>query len=262
MMIKKIILNKILPLLICFLCFSCKAQKNLIVPTEVKPLPLEIPKPDLSLIITHELQFSTFSTKGITKMNLDGKVYDVTLNIRIKKDETIWVSVTAIAGMEVSRIIIKPDSIKIIDRINDEYLQKPFSFVHDFTNEKINFQTLQSLLVGNCIPFTLSHNTELMVENGVINLKGSDQSLNYLLQFNNQFKSTNAFLSDISLQQSLNVNNLTFEKVADQWIPVKVIIDSKTGKKQFKVEMDYNKTEINIPLDFPFNVPKRFSVIE
>jgi hypothetical protein len=43
---------------------------------------------------------------------------------------------------------------------------------------------------------------------------------------------------------------------------VKVIIDSKTGKKQFKVEMEYNKTEINIPLDFPFNVPKRFSVIE
>lgn len=248
--------------MICFLSFSCKAQKNFIVQSEVKPRPLETSKTDLSPIITRELQFSTFTTKGVTKLNLDGKAYDVTLNIRIKKDETIWVSITALAGMEVSRILITPDSIEIRDRINDEYLEKPFSFIHDFTNEKINFQTLQSLLVGNCIPFTLNNNAELMMENGVLNLKGNDNGLSYLLQFNDQFKSTNAFLSDVLAQQSLNVNTPIFDKFADQWIPVKVIIDSKTGKKQFKVEMEYNKTEINIPLDFPFNVPKRFSVIE
>jgi hypothetical protein len=261
-MIKIKILNKLFLMMFCFICFSSKAQKNLIVQSEVNPQLSETSKIDLSPIITRELQFSTFSTRGVTKLNLDGKEYDVSLNIRIKKDETIWVSITAFAGMEVSRVMITPDSIKIRDRINDEYLEKPFSFIHEFSNEKINFQTLQSLLVGNCIPFTLNNNTELMMENGVLNLKGNVRNLSYLLQFNDQFKSTNAFLSDVLTQQSLNVNTPIFEKVADQWIPLKVKIDSKTGKKQFKVEMEYNKTEINIPLDFPFNVPKRFSVIE
>jgi hypothetical protein len=261
-MMKKNNLYNILLVIICFVCFSCKAKKAIIKSPEVNAQPIESKKAALSNIINSETQFSTFSTKASTLLNINGKKYDVTLNIRIKKEEAIWISVTAIAGLEVSRIMITPDSIKIMDRMNDEYLKKPFDYIHEFTNKKISYQTIESLLIGNCIPFTLTNSSKIMAENGVLNLKGVDQNLSYQLQFNSQYKSTTTILSDVLAQQALTVNTPFFEQVLNQWLPLKVTIDSKAATKQFKVEMEYNKTQLNIPIDFPFNVPKRFSVIE
>ena len=224
--------------------------------------PIERKKTELLSIIAKESVFSTFSTKALTSLNLNGKEYDATLNIRIKKGEAIWVSITAFAGFEIARTIITPDSVKIMDKINGDYIKKPFSFIHEFTNKQIDYLTLESLLVGNCVPFTLNENSEITLDNALLNIKGNSQSLSYHLQFNNQFKATNTYLSDHFAQQALTVNTPVFELIANQLIPVKVSLDSKTEKKQIKVAMEYSKTQLNIPVDFPFNVPKRFSVID
>ncbi|TKC01003.1 DUF4292 domain-containing protein [Pedobacter cryophilus] len=258
---KRNILNKLLLLTFCAVFFSCKAKKAIIKETGGSQ-PIENKKTELLSIRSKESVFSTFSTKAITNLNLNGKEYDATLNIRIKKGEGIWVSITAFAGFEIARTIITPDSVKIMDRINDDYIKKPFSFIHEFTNKQIDYLTLESLLVGNCVPFTLNGNSNIILDNALLNIKGNSQSLNYNLQFNEQFKATYTFLSDEFAQQTLTVNTPLFEEIANQLIPIKVSLDSKTAKKQIKVAMEYSKTQLNLPVDFPFNVPKRFSVID
>ena len=258
---KRNILNKFLLLILCAVFFSCKSKKAVIKETEVIS-PIKSKKTELLSIMAKESVFSTFSTKALTNLNLNGKEYDATLNIRIKKGETIWVSITAFAGFEIARTIITPDSIKIMDRVNDDYIKKPFSFIHEFTNKQIDYLTLESLLVGNCVPFTLNINNEITLNNALLNIKGNSLSLNFNLQFNEQFKATHTFLSDEFAQQALTVNTPIFEEIASQLIPLKVSLDSKTAKKQIKVAMEYSKTQLNLLVDFPFNVPKRFSVID
>ena len=74
-----------------------------------------------------QLNFNTFSGKAKTKLDINGSSNDVTLNIRIQKGQKIWVSVTAIAGIEVARALITPDSILVINKLQGLYLRKPLA---------------------------------------------------------------------------------------------------------------------------------------
>jgi len=241
---------------------ACKAKKNVISSSNNIISTKEISKTDLTAIIAHETQFSTFATKAATSFNLNGKQYDLTLNIRIKKGEAIWISVTAIAGLEVARVIFTPDSVKILDRLNEQYINKSFNFVRSFTNKQIDYQTLEALLVGNCPPFALIDSNAFFVGNESNYLKGKQQNLSYVLQFNKQFKTSDFSLSDNIGENNLVVTTPVFEEISNHLLPINLNIDAFAVKQQLKASMHYHKTELNIPLEFPFNVPKRFSEID
>src|SRR5665213_4354483 len=80
---------------------GCKAKKLLVanraVPANTSK-PIDEKKVKLDAIRANQRHFTTFSGKARTKLDLNGSSNDVTLNIRIKSDQKIWVSVTAIAG--------------------------------------------------------------------------------------------------------------------------------------------------------------------
>ena len=259
---KKNISNKLFILFTVIALFACKSKKPLIDGnTSIADLPKTENKILLKSLIANQLDFSTFTTKAATQLDFKDKNFEVTLNIRIKKSEIIWVSVTAIAGLEVARVLITPDSIHVMDRINDEYLKKPFKFIQGFTSKQVDYATLEALLVGNSIPFTLTEKSEITQNNGLVLIKGMIERLSYQLQFNAQFKANQTFLEDNTLGQMLSVNTQSFEFVSNNLVPLKVLIDSKTRDKQIKVDMQYSKTMLNTVLDYPFNVPKRFSVV-
>src|SRR5690606_40618446 len=50
-------------------------------------------------VSANALQYETFNTKAKTKLSVDNKSFSSTLNIRIKNNETIWISATAFLGI-------------------------------------------------------------------------------------------------------------------------------------------------------------------
>lgn len=248
-------------MLISVILLSCKAKKPLIVKQETTAIP-ENNKIKLTTITEKQSVFTTFSTKAATNLNLNGKAYDVSLNIRIKHEEGIWISVTAGGLIEVARVLITPDSLKVMDRVNNQYLKKPFAFIHDYASEKVDYQTLEALLVGNCIPFTLKPTSQLMIIDGVLNLIGNEGNLGFKITFNDEKKTSQIVLNDEQLAQQLTVTSGAYEQILGQILPSNLLIESKAGNKNIRVAMYYNKTVLNEPVDFPFNVPKRFSVID
>jgi hypothetical protein len=242
--------------------FSCKVKKSpLLLNSKVEAL-VGVPKIDITPIVKNQLNFTTFSTKAASNLRIDNKEYDVTLSIRIQKGEKIWISISAIAGLEIARAVITKDSIKVLDRINSEFLNKPFSYIHDFSNKQLDYLTLEALLVGNCVPFTFNQNNDINNVNGNLSLKGKLKEINYQLNFNQDNKPVFTQLSTEFEQQMLKVNTPSFEQITNQLVPTKVFLDSKSLRKQVQLTMEYSKTQMNLPIDFPFNVPKRFSEID
>src|SRR5690606_14821280 len=71
--------------------------------------------------VVNEINFNYLSGKA--KINYADKNTDVNaaLNIRVKKDSVIWLSLTVALGIEASRCLITKDSLFMLDRINNHY---------------------------------------------------------------------------------------------------------------------------------------------
>lgn len=220
-------------------------------------------KSPLAKIIASQIVFNTFSTKAKTTLQLDGKDYpDVILNIRIKNKETIWVSATAYGLVEVGRVLITPDSIKILNKIQSEITLKPFAFIHKYTSNKIDFATLQAVLVGNPVPFILSAQTQIKTDSSGTILQGLTDNLAYQTNYNKSLNVVSALLSNVLAGQKLVINYAQFTNLAGQVLPTQINLNSSVSNKNITANMLYNNPELNTPLDFPFNIPKRYSVID
>lgn len=97
------------------------------------------------------LDYEWFSAKVNTEVINKGEKTSFKTNLRMKKDSIIWMSISPALGIEVARLIVTPDSLKFLDKWNDQY----YLGTHDFLEKRINidldFYMLQDLAVGNPI---------------------------------------------------------------------------------------------------------------
>jgi hypothetical protein len=241
---------------------SCKAKKQVIVNRAAPVNVLKAPDDKLArlnAIRASQVHFNTFSGKAKAKLDISGSSNDVTLNIRIRRDQKIWVSVTAIAGIEVARAQITPDSIMVINRLQAVYLRQPFAYVTQFAGEQVNYKTLEALLVGNIIPELLSENTGIQSANGTLTLTGDLRGLMYKLIIGPDMKASQTSLNEPNAGQSLQVVNSAFIPVGSVTVPSQIDMSSIVKDKKIQVNLHYTKIEFDKPLDFPFNIPARYT---
>ncbi len=243
------------------LVVSCKARKVLVasrVPdSSTKATNDKASKIDA--IKAKQLYFNTFSAKARTKLDIGGNSNDVTLNIRINRDHKIWVSITAIAGIEVARALITPDSILLMNRLQSIYIKKPFSYIYEYTGNQINYKTLESLLVGNAIPELLNDSASVQTDSVRTTLSGNLQGLLYKLLIGPDLKVTQTNLNDQSAGQSLQVTNNTFIQAGNRVIPSQIDMASVVKDKKIQVNLHYIKVEFDQPLEYPFTIPSRYT---
>ncbi len=256
--LKPIFCYQLLFAALLFTATSCKTKKML---PQVDNSALERGNAEkLAAIKQAQVDFDTFSIKAKAELNLDGNNNEVNINIRMQKDKKIWISVTALAGLEAARVLITPDSIHVLNRLESIYLKKPFSFIHEYTNPQINFQTVQAILLANPIEEAMVQKPDFSMQNEQLTLSGISSSLAYQFQFNDILRVSNTLLKDTLNAQQLEVKYSDFYLEASSLVPHLLKLQSQAGTKSIKAEMSYSKIEKDISIDFPFSVPKRFSV--
>jgi hypothetical protein len=242
------------------LTVSCKVRKplvaNRVADTSAKPVDNSS---RINAIKAKQLYFNTFSAKARTKLDIAGNSNDVTLNIRINRDQKIWVSVTAIAGIEVARALITPDSIIIMNRLQSLYIKKPFSYIYTFAGSQINYKTLESLLVGNAIPELLNENAALQSDSSKTILTGNLQDLLYRLLLGPDMRVTQTNLNDQAAGQSLQVTNNAFIQAGNRIVPSQIDMVSMVKDKKIEVNLHYSKVDFDLPLQYPFSIPARYT---
>jgi len=253
---------KLITLCCVLFAFGCKSRKPLVVKrvadttAAVKPVDTRAAK--LELIKSKQTSFNTFAGKAKTKLDINGNTNDVTLNIRIQRDKKIWVSITAIAGIEVARAMITPDSLLLINKLQSLYLRKPFSYVNKYAGEQVNYRTLESLLIGNAIPELLTENAEFKTDSGNTTLTGNLSEVLYKLMLGPDMKATQTNLSNQNAGQTLQVTNSAFIQATNKIMPSQIDIASVVKDKKIQVNLHYTKADYDLPVEFPFSIPSRY----
>ncbi len=243
---------------------SCKAKKQIIAKrnttdTTSKAIDSKVAK--INAIKSAQINFDSFSGKARTKLNIGGSSNDVTLNIRIKRDQKIWVSITAIAGIEVARALITPDSILVINRLQSVYIKQPFSYLNTIAGKQVNYKTIESLLIGNAIPELLSEDGTFDTANGITTITGNMQGIVYKVLIDADLKVNQTNLDNQSTAQSLQVVNSVFIQADNRTMPSQIDISSIVKDKKILVNLHYIKVDFDQALDFPFSIPSRYTPV-
>ena len=94
-----------------------------------------------------ELDWFTTQIKGQAQLN--DKTYHIAAQLRMRQDSVIWISVSAILGLEAARIHLTPDSVKLINRLNSTYFIGDVKEFIKRYNFHLSFHEIQNCLLAN-----------------------------------------------------------------------------------------------------------------
>lgn len=211
-----------------------------------------------------ELDFTYISIKSKIDLKEAHKNTNATALVRIKKDSVIWFNLTGTLGVQGMRGMITRDSVKIINRVDKEYQVYSIKEVATEFNFPIDFELIQSMIVGN-MPKPKEQDDYIKMQSGKFVIRQNiedilidnyvDRDIMKLVEVNVLEKSTN---------NSLKLLYKDFKEINDQAFPfssfISLIHHNEFGELETQLTINHSKVEVSdTPLKFPFNIPKKYA---
>ncbi|MEO6883636.1 MAG: DUF4292 domain-containing protein [Bacteroidia bacterium] len=256
---------------------SCKTTKPV---TEKKiSLQHESAKLLLSNLQKNEFNYNWLSAKIGVDVAIDSSSNSFNVSMRSKKDSVIWMSISPALGIEVARVIITKDSIKFMDRIHHTYFKGNYSYVDSLLQTELDFEMLQSMMVGNSVAF---YEDETKLKSSV------SKSGNYILstirkrkvrkvlEKNKElkdpveiifldpvlYKITRIVIKDFDKNRTFDAKFSDFEKQDSLLFPRKANFDIK-AEKHISILLDYSRINTNEKtMNVPFSIPQKYEEID
>ena len=250
-------MNKLWIIALTLFLFACGSNKDVV----TSSLEYRSSKSIVKKVNENHLDYNWFSAKLSGKIEIDGEDTPVSANLRIRKDSVIWLSVSALLGIEVARIQITPDSLKLMNRINKTYWVGDFEDLEASYGVPAKYKQLEQVLVGqisleNCKMRSIVSENKYLLFNR--NNKEITQSKVWI---DNRFLIQTLLLEN-ALQQSLTVRYLDYEKYAQRWVPLKLNLLFANNEQQTKVNFTYSKYSINTPKIVNFKIPHSYAQMD
>lgn len=230
----------------------------------VKPtVPSVVLDPNVQAIFTNlksnELPFKELSAKLKTKVISASLNQSFTTNIRWKKGEKIWLSMSII-GIEGARVLITKDSIKIMDKINNRYILKPLSYIKQKTLVDLTFTDIENLLLGQLI-FTDS--TKTKYANNPTNITLTSDGTRFLTSIlldKNTKKPTSIFVTDKKYAQTIESVYANYQPQLGKSFSMDRDLKIKSGLEIFQMIAKFQSIEIKQNLEYPFTINSSYTI--
>ncbi len=212
-------------------------------------------------IMQNRIDFKTFSAKiKVDFEGSDGKKSDFNAFIRLKKDSVMWISIIAAFGIEGFRVLITPDSVKVINKLDKVIQLRSVEYLREVSRIPLTFIELQDLLIGNPV----------YLDSNIVSYKKEERTVS-LISIGTLFKHlvTVANGDDYALQHSkLDDVDAVRARTADitysgfetrggvKFSTIRRITVSEKTKLELRLE--FKQWEFNDDLSFPFNMPRNY----
>jgi hypothetical protein len=241
------------------LLFACKPTAS----TSTEKL-----KKSSSLQIAN-LEYEFYEAKA--KIEFEDITQDIKSNadIRVKKDSAIWVSMRSGTGIEGVRALITPDSIRVVNRLDKEYYLYSLEELSEKFRFQLDFDMLQSIIVGNIPVNTKTKNKVERDSDHFIILGTISRPRANLTMYVNRFFDK---VDKVEVIDRKNMNDLLieygeFKEIDGQRVPhfckVKLNYSDERGSLISQLQVDATRiTLADESLKFPFRVPDRYKRVE
>lgn len=107
----------------------------------------------IKLIHENEFDYKWVYAKANVESVIDGKEESFDIKIRARKDSAILISIQYILGVEVAKILVTRDSVKMVVYPRKQYFKGDFNYINGILHADIDYDLLQAVLFGNSAEF-------------------------------------------------------------------------------------------------------------
>jgi hypothetical protein len=228
------------------------------------------------MIAMNQPDLSTYSSGRMTISIVENDEQMVLRGaVRIKKDSAVFISINAFAGIEAARFLFTPDSVKMIDRINNAYFMGSYSESRKFIPFAVNFDLIQNIFFASPLRFSdeidllegsdkeylfeqqflkfrFSGNDILFADNNV-----SDDMLQLVIDRDFLTRSVDFHSGERNVYASLKYNS--FYKTEGFNLPDQITLNFVSHNLPLQASLQLGRIEINRDLSFPFSIPSRYT---
>ena len=217
-----------------------------------------------------------------------GKSQNIRGSIKVLRDSIIMVQINAPTGiLEVARVYITPDSVKVLDRLKKKYIVSDFDYLSNKLNMDINFYTLQSILTNEIFqlqdlnerhrPFIRNFKGKVIDDKYVfisdkaakVERKLRKDKYWKLQKFNYQrfeidpslMKITDVLVREFGEERDISMKYRDFINLGGQKFPSELVFKVKDSIQSLSCKLKYNKLVIDQELKFPFKVSSKYKRI-
>ena len=210
--------------------------------------------------------WQTMQTGGSLTIDV-GSSFSSGVQVRMVRDEAIFISLRPMLGIEVGRLLITADSIYVIDKVHKRYAAEKVSLLT--AGLPITVSTVQDMFLGR--PFIIGQGTlnqankekATLTNDGAVSvLTPNDKykGYSYVFTFNKSHNITSLNITPASASTSAyqvrysNVKKTTAGNIAHTFRA-----NGTVGKKRLTLELNYNNIEWNGSFKIDHSLPSSYS---
>ncbi len=245
---------------------------------EIKAIEAKSKRTLINELKSNEFRFEYLSSKFSANVDLNGKVQNVNVSVRARRDSLLWMSFS-LMGIEGARLLATSDSVKFIDRISNKYFIGDYRYISELFNTDIDFELLQSVLIGNSVEF-FDEDEKLKsardsccyllstVRKGkikrILNRDPANNNFKELVQriwlSPDNFRVVRIVINDFQTGRVFEASYSDFRDVGGRLFPYKSNFNIQANQK-IKVELEYSRVSLENPGSFSFNIPASYERI-
>ncbi|HBK82562.1 MAG TPA: DUF4292 domain-containing protein [Flavobacterium sp.] len=206
--------------------------------------------------------FLTLNIKASIKYEDVKNKQNVNADIRIKKDEIIWINVK-VFGISVAKAYITPTKVSYYEIINATYFDGDYALISNWLGTNLDFQKIQNLLLGKAMGDINSEKFMIsFIDNLCLVSEKNIEAISKQYTFDNtSFLLKQTVINQIAKNRTLDIKYLSHELFENQYFPKNMSIKA-IQEKQISIDITYNKIELNQTAPFPFSIPSGYEQIE
>ncbi len=245
-------------LLIIFACLifssSCKTAKT----AQSEKLKPKSAKFLMKRLVKNQVNADWLSARAKVTYRDDYGVRKFSANIRMRKDSVIWMNFKKLS-VEAARLQITPDSISVINRLDNEYFIESFELAQKNYGLPTSFEGLQMMAIGNPIFFTKDHKSQIDKGRYYLSGKTDRYETGYWLRAAG-FLLSELEIEDFRNNRSVNVQFKDYQQMPDgqNFSYFRHLNLSSRTYGDMSIKIDLSKVEINVPKSIRFEIPERY----
>ena len=257
-----------LGLLLLLILGGCKSSKQV---GAVAPGVAKAKQVFLQTMEEQALHYQTLTARLGVEINLPNlQVNSTRVDLKMIKDSAFQLSVQLLLGIELFRIEVSRDSIKVLDRMNKRYLAENYETLRAQTPITFNFYNLQALftnrlfLPGEQTVSESQYDRFRFDQSGTtVLIQAKDpMGLRYTFEADGEEKLLATEMTDAKGQYRLRWGYADFRVVEKQLFPQRMTVEAfKEENAEGNVQWRVTRMRLDEPVKLDFVIPAKYTRI-